>query len=240
MILVPVEKYERLQKQVVQEQELPSVQTVGDEVSRIDAQMHDVLNSVNNKNEREKAIQFSQLVQKLLLQKGVLNSSVNKRSKDDSLYEEEDGENELRRADIASIVRLIPNTYKNSAKVLLEHLLQSGVVSWNDHRHLIYKSQTYHNINVVDLINDCVKRKKPEARGLQFFLTILSQIHTPLSFITNPTIKEHLSRANVSHSPSNLTIRSPKITSTPKGKSMQYSITDDESTLERSKSWSKY
>lgn len=236
MILVPVERYERMQRQLTQEQELPSVGTTGDEMTRIDAKMHKVLDSVNSKNEREKAIEFSQLLQKYL-QKGKINSA--RRDDDDEDEENEDGVGERQRADINSIVRLMAKTYKNSARVLLNHFLDSGEVSWTENRHLVYKTQIYHHINIVDVLSDCIKRRKPESRGVNFFVAILKQINTPLALINNPDIRERLSRANLSQSPSRF--GSPKLSSTPRP--FNYSMTEDETetTLENSKneSWSK-
>lgn len=246
MILVPVDKYERMQRQLTQQTDLPSVQTIGDEASRIDAQMHAVLDSANTKNEREKAIEFSQLLQKYLTQKGTFATNRLKRPRNDDYddYDEDETENlnEGVQAEIKSIVRLFTKTYKNSAQTLLEHLVSSGKVAWNENRQLIYKTKTYHSMNIVDLISDCVKRKKPDARGLQFFITILGQINTPLSLIANAQVKNLLSKANISRSPSSSGFdKTPRGASTPnQTQRFSYSLTDD-STVNNSRdqTWSK-
>lgn len=234
MILVPVEKYDRMVKQMTADQELPSVQTAGDEFTRIDAQMHKVLNSSDSKNEREKAIEFSQLLQKYLMQKGVLNNFPDKR--DVSIDEYNETIDASQRPDIESLVKLLPKTYKNAARALLGYLLESGSVSWNSKNQLIHKSKTYENINIFDVLNDCVKRKKPEARGLHFFLSVLNQINTPLALISNPAVRDRINQSPLSFSRSSV---GPSRTSTPNSKdSLRFSLSDDSTIVERN-SWSK-
>lgn len=239
-MLVPVEKFERMQKQLTEEQ--PSVLTAGDEASRIDAQMHGVLNSANKKNEREKAIEFSQLLRKYLLQTGVLHADglVAKKLREYDTDEHNESVGDNQKAEIDSIVRFMPKTYKNAARALLEHLLENGKVRWNYKKQLIYRSKAHESMNIVDLLNDCVKRKKLEAKGINFFIIILKEIHTPLSLISNPTVKERLSK-NVSANLSDI-LDAPGSSSTPK-KNLDYSFTDDdddESTLEgANQTWKK-
>ena len=86
------------------------------------------------------------------------------------------------------IIYSIPKTMQNRAKLLIQkqkhHL---DVISWNDNRELVLDGSTIPNSNIVDLVNDVMRKRKcfnPERSGT--FAKALAKINVPEFYVRNP------------------------------------------------------
>jgi hypothetical protein len=58
------------------------------------------------------------------------------------------------------IVESVPKTMKAKAQLLLKKMKSSLDISWNEKGELKYKGETVQGSNVVDLVNDVLRKRK--------------------------------------------------------------------------------
>lgn len=169
MILIPEENL----------QTRPSVQTPGDPITRLDAEMNQVLTSTE-KNDRDKWHQFQQLFTRFLqnLPSKPTNGNVKK----------EQQESNNVRINKEVILQSVPHIYRNLSGQLLSFLQQLPPTKfhWDATGKVYINGEEIHNSHIVDLINDAVrKRKNIQAEGRQQFISLLKDISIPRTFIGN-------------------------------------------------------
>ena len=86
------------------------------------------------------------------------------------------------------IIDSVPKTMQNRAKLLIQKLKDhSDVISWNDNRQLVLDGSAIPNSNIVDLINDVMRKRKgfnPEHSNT--FAKALAKINVPEDYVRNP------------------------------------------------------
>ena len=90
------------------------------------------------------------------------------------------GESELEK----EVIDSVPKTLKGKAELLLKKLKSSPDISWNEKGELKYRGETVKGSNVVDLVNDVLRKRKyfnPE--GWETFGEALREANVPQDLI---------------------------------------------------------
>ena len=86
------------------------------------------------------------------------------------------------------IIDSVPKTMQNRAKLLIQKLKDHyDVISWNDNGQFVLEGSIIPNSNIVDLVNDVMRKKKdfnPEHSST--FAKALTKIDVPDDYIKNP------------------------------------------------------
>ena len=86
------------------------------------------------------------------------------------------------------IIDSVPKTMQNRAKLLIQKLKDhSDVISWNDNGQLVLEGSIVPNSNIVDLVNDVMRKRKgfnPEHSNT--FAKALAKINVPEDYLRNP------------------------------------------------------
>ena len=86
------------------------------------------------------------------------------------------------------IIYSVPKTMQNRAKLLIQKLKDhTDVISWNDNGELVLDRSTIPNSNIVDLVNDVMRKRKgfkPEHSST--FAKALAKINVPEDYVRNP------------------------------------------------------
>ena len=86
------------------------------------------------------------------------------------------------------IIDSVPKTMQNRAKLLIWKLKDhSDVISWNDNGQLVLEGSIISNTNIVDLVNDVMRKRKgfnPEHSNT--FAKALAKINVPEDYVRNP------------------------------------------------------
>ena len=86
------------------------------------------------------------------------------------------------------IINSVPKTMQNRAKLLIQKLKDhSDVISWNDNGQLVLEGSIVPNSNIVDLVNDVMRKRKgfnPEHSNT--FAKALAKINVPEDYLRNP------------------------------------------------------
>ena len=86
------------------------------------------------------------------------------------------------------IINSVPKAMPNRAKLLIKKLKDhSDVISWNDNGQLVLEGSIVPNSNIVDLVNDVMRKKKdfnPEHSST--FAKALAKINVPEDYLRNP------------------------------------------------------
>jgi len=82
------------------------------------------------------------------------------------------------------IVDSVPKTMKKKAQRLLKKMKSVSGVDWNDRGELVYKNTTVAGSNMVDLVNDVLRKRKAfEPQGWQTFARVLKDANIPMDLI---------------------------------------------------------
>ena len=86
------------------------------------------------------------------------------------------------------IIDSVLKTMQNRAKLLIQKLKHhSDVISWNDNGQLVLKGSIVPNSNIVNLVNDIMRKRKgfnPEHSNT--FAKALAKINVPEDYLRNP------------------------------------------------------
>ncbi|KAK3105817.1 hypothetical protein FSP39_006339 [Pinctada imbricata] len=84
----------------------------------------------------------------------------------------------------SEIMKSVPKTMRNRAELLLHKIKSKPDMKWNDRGELVYKGERIKNSNIVDLVNDVLRRRKHfEPRGWQVFSAGLRETNVPQDLI---------------------------------------------------------
>ena len=86
------------------------------------------------------------------------------------------------------IIDSVPKTMQNRAKLLLQKLRDhSDVIRWNDNGQLVLKGSIVPNSNIVDLVNDVMRKRKGfNPKHSNTFAKVLAKINVPEDYLRNP------------------------------------------------------
>ena len=107
--------------------------------------------------------------------------------KEQTVTSESDTSEQLSAAD-KQIIDSVPKTMQNRANLLIQKLKDhSDVISWNDNGQLVSDGSTIPNSNIVNLVNDVMRKRKgfnPEHSST--FAKALAKINVPEDYVRNP------------------------------------------------------
>ena len=85
------------------------------------------------------------------------------------------------------IIETIPDKWKSKGAQLLKKMKRSGILGWNAHGNLVFKGEELPDTNVVDLVNDVVRRRKNNPPpGWNLFAQGMRETNVPQELIGNP------------------------------------------------------
>ena len=86
------------------------------------------------------------------------------------------------------IIDYVPKTMQNRAKLLIKKLKDySDVICWNDNGQLVLEGSVVPNFNIVDLVNDVMRKRKGfNAEHSNTFANALAKINVPEDYVRNP------------------------------------------------------
>lgn len=180
MVLIPQESLQKMQTNVklkADQDDLGSVQTVGDKFKRLDNEMKEILDSQTYNTEGDKYKNFLQVLQRYLF----LVDEKRKSSEAKKVGEQINGVSD------DYIISSVPKVYQNKTKLLLNHLKNNKTrISWNDNGLVTIDGEKISSSNIIDLLNDAARaRKKVKAIGRAQFAELLRSTETPNEFIGN-------------------------------------------------------
>lgn len=85
------------------------------------------------------------------------------------------------------VLHSVPKTLKKKAERLLDHIERNPDLAWNPRGEIEYQGQRIPDTNVVDLINDILrKRQQFTPKGWETFATALRQSNVPQDLVGHP------------------------------------------------------
>ena len=93
----------------------------------------------------------------------------------------------------ATIVDTVPKTMQAKARRLMEHLKRD--IAWTARGELIHEGVPVVGSNVVDLVNDLLRKRKTDPTGWQPFARQLSAINLPMEFVGNVVKRAYIRQA---------------------------------------------
>lgn len=176
-----------------------TVQTPGDSVSRLDADLSEILRSNKYRDDAEKWKQYLQVLQRYLFlveaRKGPLDPSLPGVATAEALRDQQRKPPVNETFNDTAIMDSIPAMYKRKAQVLVKYLRTSQSaaqrIRWDHEGRVTIDGVLVPNSNIVDLINDAVRsRKNFKANGQRQFIQSLRDIAVPREFIGNDKLWE--------------------------------------------------
>lgn len=96
----------------------------------------------------------------------------------------------------AEIIQSVPKTMQRHARLLVERVKQDPRLGWNARGELLLEGQAVPHSNMVDLINDMVrKRKNFNPLGWQDFARYLYESNVPRDLVRNPDRLAYMQQA---------------------------------------------
>lgn len=194
-----------------------TVQTPGTMLSRLDAEMADILGSVTSSNQREKWKLYQQVLQRYQF--------FTDEERRPPLTNDKPVKETERTTDEA-IVASVPGKYKKQAQQLLNYLHDSAntKLTWDKSGVVLIDGEPIKDSNIIDLVNDAMRhRKTVRAIGRQQFGAELRLMGVPREFIGNSSMLYE-----------NLTLSPPPINSSVASQSNDYTPNTSRSNLNSS------
>lgn len=188
MVLIPRESIERLQQLQNIAEPLHSVQTPGDELSRLDNEMSKQLNAETlHDNEKWKHYQQT-LLRFLRLTENARSSQMNIPTTSTPMVNESEDSKHANHLPLDSIVDSVPGKFRTKALLLLSALknIPNDKLSWNEQGIVKINGEVLQGSNIIDLVNDSMRYRKNFASvGREQFATFLQESNIPKEYIGN-------------------------------------------------------
>lgn len=162
---------------------LQSTQTPGDNLTRLDNYMKQILDSKVYQDEHEKLKHYLQALRRYLFfieekrKPGAIAATETRTPYEISAFDD-------------VILQSVPKTCQKKTKLLLDHLkVQRERINWDDNGVVYIDGQKIKNSNIVDLMNDAARqRKNSKPAGRREFAKILRETATPHEFVGNEEV----------------------------------------------------
>lgn len=178
-----------------------SVQTPGDNLSRLDTEMYAIIRSKKFTDEREKCKYYLQTLRRYLFFKD------NERHAEHGNTEHEIDEVEAMLSPLSddAIVESVPKVHAKKVRLLLKHWrsFDPNALKWDSTGQVLIDGKLVPGSNIVELVDDAIRKKTrmDEAPAGRFqFAKFIGASETPVNLIGN---KEVLKIAGRLNSPSN-------------------------------------
>lgn len=171
----------------------PTVQTPGDPVSRLDVEMHRILNSKSPKDQRERWKQFQEMLRKFLF----YNNAVSEENDIEASPEEGSPILTTQNTSIPdahsystdAIIKAFPKTFRNKGTSLINHIKTTDIfqrLSWDHQGMVTIDGEKVEGSSIIDLLNDAVRyRKSFTPLGRESFKRFLVTLNTPRDIAAN-------------------------------------------------------
>ena len=93
----------------------------------------------------------------------------------------------------ADVVDTVPKTMQGKARRLMEHLKRD--IAWTTRGELIHEGVPVAGSNVMDLVNDLLRKRKTDPTGWQPFARQLRAMNLPMELIGNVTRRAYIRQA---------------------------------------------
>ena len=93
----------------------------------------------------------------------------------------------------ADVVDTVPKTMQGKARRLMEHLKRD--IAWTARGELIHEDVPVAGSNVVDLVNDLLRKRKTDPTGWQPFARQLRAMNLPMELVGNVTRRAYIRQA---------------------------------------------
>ena len=100
----------------------------------------------------------------------------------------------------ADVVDTVPKTMQVKARRLMEHLKRD--IAWTARGELIHEGVPIVGSNVVDLVNDMLRKRKTDPIGWQPFARQLRTINLPMELIGSASRRAYIRQATTTATPS--------------------------------------
>lgn len=198
MVLVPEESLQ------IAQTPLPTVQTPGDPLTRLDNEMSSVLAS-DEKDDREKWKKFQQLFQRFLqtMPTRPLEQSKTSTTEESTTPMTAPSPPEPMETDEPvnvpviltneTIIKSVPQVYRHLSGKLVTMLekVPKEQFYWDSAGKVYINKQLVPNANIIDLVNDALRKRKAfKAVGRKHFASVLKEHSVPRLFVGNPDFWE--------------------------------------------------
>ena len=199
MIIVPEDTIERMQTTPAAEvtpsevSSENSMQTPGDNLSRLDAEMFDILHSKKGvKDVYEKCQNYLQVLRRYLFFRESERSS----SSSDAQREIDEIEETLAPLTEEAIIDSVPKTYQRKARLLLRHwkTVAPERLKWSNAGTVSIDDRMIERSNIIELLNDVVRRRgrknddEEAPVGRMEFSKFVKTSDTPTNLIGNSEV----------------------------------------------------
>ena len=103
----------------------------------------------------------------------------------------------------ADVVDTVPKTMQAKARRLMEHLKRD--IAWTARDELIHEGVPIPGSNVVDLVNDLLRRRKTDPTGWQPFARQLRAMNLPMELVGNVARRDYIRQATTPTTPTTST-----------------------------------
>lgn len=167
LVLLPRESAERV-KQFLADDALKTVQTPGTTLSRLDAEMNEILNTSTCKDEYEKWARYQRVLERYLHFKNRDDGSIRELKGNNQhasinhqdIEKRRDKESQESEEIDANVLESIPKKYRSTGAKLLRHLRVNGSIKWEDNGSIAVGGLPIKGANVIDLLNDTMRDSK--------------------------------------------------------------------------------
>lgn len=191
-------------------QDSASVQTTGDNLSRLDAEMYDIIRSKKFVDEREKCKYYLQTLRRYLFFKD------NERHAEHGSSEREIDEIEAMLSPLPDddIIESVPKAQAKKARLLLKHWrsYDPSALKWDSTGQVIIDGKLVAGSSIVELLNDSLRKKTlaEEAPTGRFqFAKFIGASETPNNLIENKEVLKIAGRLNEPLKTAKRRIRAP-------------------------------
>lgn len=182
MVLIPEDSINKLKKE---EEDGATVQTSGNNLSRLDKQLFEILNS--KKNDFDKWTEYKDVLRRFLFFSNENENKQHPTQQDEPVIEETKFSEER-------ILTAIPKIYQKKARGLINHISASDVshrLVWDALGRVTIDGKLIENSHIIDLINDAMRqRQNKPANGREAFAQYLYELNTPKTYIGNQSFFE--------------------------------------------------
>ena len=218
MLLVDPVNYERLQQQIKHSKPITNVLT--EKVVDLDDKISEILQdntiSVADKATKyEQALHHFKRVKEEYLQKPIGKVEIINQKDQENLLQESQHTSHSNNDDF--IISTLPPSLQRKGRLLLQHLIKDGNLTWNDQGVVTYKGKQISNANIIDLVNDFVRpRKRAPPEGYEVFAKALKKSNVANELIGNKNRQAYLKKHDFSPSSSSYSSSSSPPPSLPK------------------------
>ena len=193
MVVIPQDTFERLQNtesiaQNSSNETESTVQTPSDKLSRLDAEMADILQSKKFSSEQEKCNNYLQVLRRYLFFRDGERSVYRDSGKDA-------GESDTSTLPLTeeNIIENVPKSYRHKVRLLLNfwRTYEPDRLKWDNTGRVIIDGKTIVGSNIIDLLTDIMKKPRTDDEvpaGRYPFAMFIGRSETPVKLIGNSDI----------------------------------------------------